>query len=204
MKAMLQFSTGTRQQLQLPLFEQIGRYRREVFIERLGWELNTTNGMELDEFDGADAVYVCSYDDDGSVNGVARLLPTTGSYLLAKIFPQLWGGTALPCDKATWELSRFAMVGSDELIKSHVSQSSAARAPDLMRQVIRTAKLLGANTLITVSPIGMEKLLRKNGYQVKRAGRPQVYMGSSIVALQIELDSQNNLAAPRNDVKNKK
>jgi hypothetical protein len=93
------------------------------------------------------------------------------------------------------------MVGSDELIKSHVSQSSAARAPDLMRQVIRTAKLLGANTLIPVSPIGMEKLLRENGYQVKRADRPQVYMGSSIVALQIELDCQNTLAASRNNVK---
>ena len=92
---MLQFSTGTRHQLPPSLFEQIGQYRREVFIERLGWELNTTNGMELDEFDGPDAVYVCSHDDDGLVNGVARLLPTTGPYLLEKVFPQLWAGPCL-------------------------------------------------------------------------------------------------------------
>ena len=88
---MLQFSTGTRQQLPPQLFEQMGHYRREVFINQLGWELNTTNGMELDEFDGPDAVYVCSQGDEGNVNGVARLLPTTGPYLMEKVFPQLWG-----------------------------------------------------------------------------------------------------------------
>jgi hypothetical protein len=106
---MLQFSTGTRQQLPPQLFEQMGHYRREVFINRLGWELNTINGMELDEFDGP-AVYVSSHDDAGNVNGVARLLPTTGSYLMEKVFPQLWAGNKLPRDPQIWELSRFAMV----------------------------------------------------------------------------------------------
>jgi hypothetical protein len=87
MKEMLQFSSGTRQQLPPQLFEQMGRYRREVIVNRLGWELNTINGIELDEFDGPDAVYVCSHDDEGNVKGVARLLPTTGPYLMEKVFP---------------------------------------------------------------------------------------------------------------------
>ena len=110
MKTLQQFSTGTRQQLPPQLFEQMGHYRREVFINQLGWALNTTHGMELDEFDGPDAVYVCSQDDDGNVNGVARLLPTTGPYLMEKVFPQLWAGNDMPCDPKIWELSRFAMV----------------------------------------------------------------------------------------------
>jgi N-acyl-L-homoserine lactone synthetase len=44
---MLQYSTGTRQQLPPQLFEQIGHYRREVFINQLGWELSTVNGMVI-------------------------------------------------------------------------------------------------------------------------------------------------------------
>jgi len=187
---MLQFSTGTRHQLPPSLFEQIGQYRREVFIERLGWELNTTNGMELDEFDGPDAVYVCSHDDDGLVNGVARLLPTNGPYLMEKVFPSLWGGIDIPCDPTIWELSRFAMVDISGSTELPIHQSSANGAPYLLRQVYRSAKLLGARTLITVSPVGMEKLLRRNGFQVKRAGIPQVCQGSPIVALQIPIVSE--------------
>lgn len=72
MNDMLQCSTGTRQQLPPQLFEQMGQYRCEVFINQLGWELNTMIGMELDEFDGTDAVYVCSYDENGQGSRLAH------------------------------------------------------------------------------------------------------------------------------------
>jgi N-acyl-L-homoserine lactone synthetase len=193
---MLQFSTGTKQQLPPGLFEEMGQYRREVFINRLGWELNTVNDLKLDEFDGPDAVYVCSHDDEGNVDGVARLLPTTGPYLMEKAFPSLWAGKDLPCDPTIWELSRFAMVDISGCTELPAHQSSANGAPYLLRQVYRTAKLLGARTLITVSPVGMEKLLRRNGYQAKRAGMPQVCQGSPIVALQIPLVSVDVYVIP--------
>jgi N-acyl-L-homoserine lactone synthetase len=183
MKEMLQFSTGTRQQLPPQLFEQMGHYRREVFINRLGWELNTINGIELDEFDGPDAVYVCSHDEEDNVTGVARLLPTTGPYLMEKVFPELWAGNKLPHDKQIWELSRFAMV---ENAKSEgVHQASAVGASTLLRQVIHTAKSNGAGSLITVSPVGMERLLRLNGFDVRRAGAPKFHQESFIVALHL-------------------
>ncbi len=187
---MLQFSTGTRQQLPPQLFEQMGHYRRDVFINQLGWELNTVNGMELDEFDGPDAVYVCSHDDEGNVNGVARLLPTTGPYLMEKVFPQLWGGNTLPCDRKIWELSRFAMVDAAKSAVISVHQASAVAASTLLRQVIETAKLNGADSLITVSPIGMERLLRFNGFDVRRAGVPKFHQEGPIVALQINFATQ--------------
>ncbi len=182
---MQQFSSGTRQQLSAQLFEQMGYYRREVFINRLGWELNTVNGMELDEFDGPDAVYVCSQDDEGNVNGVARLLPTAGPYLMEKVFPQLWAGNTLPCDLQIWELSRFAMVDPVKSAAVSLHQASAVAASKLLRQVIQEAKSNGADSLITVSPVGMERLLRVNGFRVKRAGLPSLWRGEAIIALNI-------------------
>ena len=171
MNVMWQYSTGTRQQLPPQLFEQMGHYRREVFINQLGWELNTVNGMELDEFDGPDAVYVCSHDDDGQVSGVARLLPTTVPYLMEKVFPQLWGGKQLPCDPKIWELSRFA-AASPYPSGAIEHQASAQHASELLRNVMRVGLMLGAQTLVTVSPVGMERLLRKNGFQAVRTGLP--------------------------------
>ncbi len=181
---MWQYSTGTKQQLHPQLFEQMGYYRREVFINQLGWQLDAIDGMELDEFDGPEAVYVCSHDDEGHVSGVARLLPTTSTYLMEKVFPQLWAGKALPCDPQIWELSRFAAVlpGSNRQF-SH--QASAKHASTLLRRVMHTTTMLGANTLITVSPVSMERLLRLSGFRAMRAGAPIMNHGESIVGLQI-------------------
>lgn len=200
MKEMQQFSAGTRQQLPPQLFEQMGHYRREVFINQLGWELNTTNGMELDDFDGPDAVYVCSRDEERNVNGVARLLPTTGPYLMEKVFPQLWAGNEMPCDPKIWELSRFAMVNSANSAGVSLHQASAIAASTLLRQVIQAAKSNGAKLLITVSPVAMERLLRLNGFDVRRAGLPMFQQGTYIVALHLNLGSQllstDGLAVP--------
>ncbi len=184
---MQQFSAGTRQQLPPQLFEQMGHYRREVFINRLGWELNTVNGMELDEFDGPDAVYVCSHDDEGNVNGVARLLPTTGPYLMEKVFPQLWAGNELPRDPQIWELSRFAMMDPIKSPGVSLHQVSAVAASTLLRQVILAANANDANSLITVSPVAMERLLHLNGFDVRRAGVPTFHRESCIVALHLNL-----------------
>lgn len=184
MKAMQQFSSGTRQQLPPQLFEQMGHFRREVFINRLGWRLNTVNGMELDEFDGPDALYVCSHDDQGNVNGVARLLPTTAPYLMEKVFPHLWAGKELPHDPQVWELSRFAAVDFN-VDSSLAHQCMARHAPKLFRLVIETIKRHAVQKLITVSPIGMERLLRAHGFYANRAGIPTNFEGVPIVALRI-------------------
>ena len=181
---MWQYSTGTRQQLPPQLFEQMGHYRREVFINQLGWELNTINGMELDEFDAPDAVYVCLHDEDAQVSGVARLLPTTAPYLMEKVFPQLWGGKQLPSDPKIWELSRFA-AASPYTTGAIEHQASAQHASELLRNVMRVGSMLGAQTLVTVSPVSMERLLRINGFRAKRAGKPILNCGMPITALQI-------------------
>jgi acyl homoserine lactone synthase len=192
MNVMWQYSTGTRQQLSAQLFEQMGYYRREVFINQLGWGLNTVNGMELDEFDGPDAVYVCSHDDDGQVSGVARLLPTTTPYLMEKVFPELWGGKQLPCDPKIWELSRFA-AASTFPSGAIEHQASAQHASELLRNVMRVGSMLGAQTLVTVSPVGMERLLRLNSFQVMRNGTPTMIEGKLLVSLSINVNSSSSI-----------
>ncbi|MEY4283739.1 MAG: hypothetical protein RL111_414 [Pseudomonadota bacterium] len=184
---MLQFNAGARQQLPPQIFEQIGHYRREVFINRLGWELHTIGGLELDEFDSPDAVYVSCHDEIGDVNGVARLLPTTVPYLMEKVFPGLWAGGELPHAPHIWELSRFAAMDLTKQSSLATHQVSSAIAPEFLRQVMHTAKSRGARTLITVSPVGIERLLRVNGFKAKRAGVPMLFGPTPITALQIDL-----------------
>jgi acyl homoserine lactone synthase len=170
------------------LFSKISHYRYKVFVEKLNWKLDTQNSMELDQFDRPDTVYVVMQDEDGDVAGCARLLPTDQPYLLGEVFPQLLNGLTPPCTPDVWELSRFAAVDFQSKSTGSVAQFSSPVAIELLRKSIACAREKGAKRLITVSPIGIERLLRRAGFHAHRAGPPMIIDGHALFACWIELD----------------
>lgn len=172
------------------LFSAVGNYRSKVFIETLGWDLKTRNGEELDQFDRADTLYVVSQDSFGEVNGCARLLPTDQPYLLGEVFPELMHGLPIPCSPDIWELSRFAAVDFNKQTSSALSQFSSEVAVNLLRESIAFAAAHGAKRLITVSPLGIERLLRRAGFHCHRAARPLIIDGHPIFACWIEIEAK--------------
>ncbi|MEK8034743.1 acyl-homoserine-lactone synthase [Ideonella sp. DXS29W] len=183
----MQYFAGTPHVLPPALLADMGRYRYRVFVGKLGWPLQCDGDLEYDEFDREDTVYVVAQDPEGVVTGTARLLPTTRPYLLQKAFRNLWGGNELPDCHTVWELSRFAAVDFRSSASSEV-QASAGHARDLFRKAVSLARRQGAKTLITVSPIGMERLLRASGFSSMRAGAPTMCCGVPIVALKIDCE----------------
>lgn len=87
--------------------EAMYRARHKIFHEELGWEVNSVNGLEFDEFDRDDTVYII-YQDHGHVIGTYRLLPTTSPYMLSHVFPELAEGH-VPCADNIWEMSRYTV-----------------------------------------------------------------------------------------------
>lgn len=170
------------------IYNKVGQYRRKVFVETLGWSLQTRDGMELDQFDRPDTLYLASQDEDGVINGCARLLPTDRPYLLGEIFPELMHGQPIPCSPTIWELSRFAAVDFNARGGSALAQFSSGIAVQLLRQAIACAAEHGARRLITVSPIGIERLLRHTGVHAHRAGPPKIVDGHPIFACWIDVD----------------
>jgi acyl homoserine lactone synthase len=192
----VQYISGTSTSLAAEVLIGLARFRHRVFVEMLGWELQTRDGLELDQFDRADTVYVAARNEHGAVVGIARLLPTTRPYLLRDVFPQLLHEQPLPCTTAVWELSRFAAVDFDSTRTtpvSHVSRSAAQVsspvAVGLLREAMRVASDFGAQRLITVSPLGVERLLRKAGFRAHRAGPPIIVEGHPVFACWIDLES---------------
>lgn len=180
--------TGSELKLPQELYLETGRYRRKVFVETLGWDLQTRDGMELDQFDRPDTLYIVSQDESGAVNGCARLLPTDRPYLLGEVFPELMQGQPIPCAPDIWELSRFAAVDFNARAACPLAQFSSGIAVQLLRQAIACAAAQGAKRLITVSPLGIERLLRHTGMQAHRAGPPTIVDGHPIFACWIEVD----------------
>ena len=184
-------TAGKTEALTPSLFSQVGHYRHKVFVETLGWDLKTRNGEELDQFDRPDTVYVVGQDEDGNVNGCARLLPTNRPYLLGEVFPELLKGQNIPCTSDVWELSRFAAVDFNNRSSSALSQFSSEVAIALLQASIECAIEQGAKRLITVSPIGIERLLRRAGFHCHRAGPPMIIGGHPIFACWIELEPRS-------------
>jgi N-acyl-L-homoserine lactone synthetase len=186
----MQTISGSTREFSPQLQHAMATYRHKIFIERLGWDLPVANGQETDEFDRPDTVYVLGKDAAGNITGCARLLPTTRPYLLGEIFPELMNGQAVPRASDIWELSRFAAVDLNLPATRVNPRDEAYRARALLRSSIETAMGHGATRLITVSPLGIERLLARMGVHAHRAGPPVLIDGKPVFACWIEIDEQ--------------
>jgi N-acyl-L-homoserine lactone synthetase len=184
----MHFISGTEAGFGKAAFSRVSRYRHQVFVETLGWTLDTAGGQERDQFDRPDTVYVAAEDEDGHVVGCARLLPTHLPYLLADVFPQLLEGLPVPRSAQVWELSRFAAIDFHSQSTAPLQQLSSPAAVRLLQEAIDCAAALGARRLITVSPIGIERLLRRAGFEARRAGPPTIVDGHPLFACWIEVN----------------
>lgn len=168
----MEIVVGTQQELGQARLLQMDRYRYRVFVDTLGWELACDPGRERDQFDHDETLYVLACNDQEQVIGTARVLPTNQRYLLAEVFPQLMGDQTLPCDSRIWELSRFSAMDFGLAGRTSGGQFSSVVAPQLLDAVLRCAAARGVRQLITVSPLGIERLLRRAGYRARRAAAP--------------------------------
>lgn len=184
----MQIMIGSPRDLPQHFATELGRYRHRVFVQMLGWELQCEDGLEFDQFDRPDTRYVVSRDGAGRINGCARLLPTTSPYLLSEVFPALLRGQTIPTSSEIWELSRFAAVDLAHTGMSPLLQMSSPIAVGLLRAALEVAAEQGARQVITVSPLGIERLLRRAGFSARRAGPPMLIDGKTLFACWIDVD----------------
>lgn len=150
------------------------RLRHAVFSERLRWDVKSENGMERDQFDQCDPIYVLVKEDSGEVVGMSRLLPTTGPYMMKDVFHQLLHGKPAPHDPAVWEISRFAFTQA----KPHSKGFGFSEIP---LRVLETAIYFGQDHgiryYVAVVSTAIERMLRIMGLELHRFG-PPVRIGS--------------------------
>ena len=158
----------------------------------LGWDLAVQDGMGLDQFDRPDTLYVIARGDEGPLIGAARLLPTVRPYLLRDVFPQLLGDQPAPQSQDVWELSRFAAVDFGAAAASRgvgaLRQVSAPVPFGLLRPALTLAAGSGVRRLISVSALGIERMLRRGGFRARRAGPAMLVDGHAVFACCIDVN----------------
>lgn len=164
------------------------RLRYRIFKERLGWDVEVSGDMEVDEFDACHPVYLLQKGDDGRLQGCVRLLPTTGSTMLRDTFPALLGGEAAPASDAIWESSRF---GLDLAASYSESPAGVARATyELFAGVLEFGLSRCLTDIVTVTDGRMERILRRARWPLRRLGEPGAIGGTLAIAGYLEISPE--------------
>jgi len=96
------FNPNAREQL-----AEMYRQRAKVFVEEMGWPLKTYNGLEFDQYDDAETIYVLEY-EKGELVASMRMNPTHRRCMLPELFKDACEGD-VPRGPDVWELSRGAL-----------------------------------------------------------------------------------------------
>jgi N-acyl-L-homoserine lactone synthetase len=173
---------------------EMHRLRCRVFKERLGWDVQVSGDMEVDEFDALHPAYLLQRGANGQVQGCVRLLPSTGPTMLRDTFPVLLDGQAAPASPQIWESSRFSLDLGPDAAKA--AKGLAQATFELFAGVIEFGLSRRLTEIVTVTDARMERILRRAAWPLRRIGRPRSFGNTLAVAGYLEV-SPDSLARVR-------
>ena len=157
-------------------------HRRQVFVDRLGWTLPVTNGLEIDRFDTPDTSYLLITDPaDGHLLGSARLIPTDRPHLMDALFADLCTG-GVPRGPQIWEVSRFC---TDPAIEDRARRLAVLE--ELFCGLMESALLFGYERLTFVIGMALVPHVIACGWDVSPLGMPRSDGDDKIAAFSVNV-----------------
>ncbi|SEQ65001.1 acyl-homoserine-lactone synthase [Thalassovita taeanensis] len=147
--------------------------RARVFGGRLGWEVDITNGLEIDQFDRLDPAYFICLDDDGHVVGCVRALQTTGPHMLSDVFQSILNGEPPLRSSTLWESTRFC-VDTKRLSREDATSTISQVTCEVMIGSLQWAQNAGITDIVTVIDPVMNRVLKRSG------AAPYGYVGATV------------------------
>jgi acyl homoserine lactone synthase len=168
---------------------EMHRLRHRVFKERLGWDVQASGDMEIDEFDALHPTYLVQRSIDRPIQGCVRLLPSIGPIMLRETFPVLLDGASAPSSPRIWESSRFAL---DLYADAPKTQGGIAIATyELFAGMIEFGLSRNLTDIVTVTDARMERILRRAGWALRRIGAPRMLGTTLAVAGYLEVSAES-------------
>jgi len=158
--------------------------RKQVFIDELGWPLCADSGIEIDDYDSEEAIYLIEAEAPRApVTASARLLRTDRPHLLGERFAHLCAGE-LPTGPNIWEATRFCPApGTPKGAQRH---SMLAR---MIAAILETGLLFGIERVTFVASAALAPLALKVGWSARALGPAQRSGRERLTAMSAEIDA---------------
>jgi N-acyl-L-homoserine lactone synthetase len=156
------------------------RLRHDVFVKEKGWKLKSYNGLEFDQFDTADTLYLAEFDDDSEMVATVRMNPMNKPTLMSEVFADMCH-EGPPKRADMWELTRGA-------IAKHVRKS--IHFGRIECATIEAALLWGVTSACGI--FGVDLLMKKmrTGLDAKPMGQPRMIDGEPNVAAEFPMNAE--------------
>jgi acyl homoserine lactone synthase len=178
------------------LLDAMFRLRARVFRDKKRWDVNVVDGMERDEYDDLDPVYILLTDETASeVHGSLRLLPTTGPTLLANTFSDTLPDAVQLSAPSIWECTRLCI---DDKLTGDRPENLMMASALLIEGLGEVALKAGIETILGVFEPMMLRVYRRVGCTLEILGctrrfeRP-VYLGAFTVSEDILQDVKRRI-----------
>jgi N-acyl-L-homoserine lactone synthetase len=172
--------------------------RKHLFVDRMRWQMESVGGLEIDNFDSGEAIYLIETstpvtDATTARNAVvqsARLLRSDRPHLLGDVFPQLCSGPVTRSPKI-WEATRFCP--APETPKGEARRMLLFR---MIGGILETGLLFGIEQVTFVASAALRPLALRAGWELEALG-PEVRIGRERLIAMIAHVSSAGLARVR-------
>jgi acyl-homoserine lactone synthase len=182
---MIEAITRENAHLYGPELDEMFRLRHRMFVEHLGWEaLRKPDGIEKDQFDTEDAIYLLLM-DDGVVVGCHRLIPTMKPHLFSELFPHLCDVKGLLRDPHVYELNRTCV----DLVRLPPDAARWARQANMLGLMEFCIRFGIERLSVLTAPHYISHYLRI-GWKILPLGVPTEIEGETQVAVEIHCNTE--------------
>lgn len=177
---MVQLVQGATNPLCRDLLTKMFRQRYDIFIREKGWNIKSENGLEVDQYDTPETLYLIDLDRDGNVAASTRMVRTDQPYMLADVFSDMCE-RELPRTADCWELTRGALTrglrGS-----GHYGRIQCA--------LLEAALLFGVTKGCGLFSVDLIQAKIRSGLDAKPMGQPRMIDGEPHVTADFPLTGE--------------
>ncbi|KAB0267641.1 acyl-homoserine-lactone synthase [Microvirga brassicacearum] len=160
---------------------QYFRLRHDVFVSERGWEqLRRPDGVERDEYDNLNAVYLLALDGERVVGG-QRLYPTALPHMMSEVFPGL-ATRGVPRAASILECTRYFVV------KERRTGRTDCRLLAAMQEYCLEA---GISAVTAVVEMWWLPRWQQVGFKVRPLGLPTLIENEPCMAALIEVSQRS-------------
>jgi acyl-homoserine lactone synthase len=168
------------------------RLRHEVYVVERNWkDLARLDGLERDQFDNQDAIYILAM-DNGKVIGGSRLVPTTRPHLLSEVFPYLASVRGLPRAVDIYEWTRMFVIKSRREGRTMGGQTRGMVICGVLEHCLGNG-ITGLTALIEMFWL---PLFHSMGWSLTPLGLPELINGEWSIAVKMAINEET-LASTR-------